>query len=636
MYLHQMKIAGFRGIENLVITFQKGLNIIIGENNSGKTSIIDALRICLGLGYQRGEIRVGSEDFFVDRYGKKSDSIRFDLVFIPGSKDEEGVFVEMLAVGKDNKLELQLHVIFTREEKEGEERIRRKYWGGENEGQSLPEELLDLLYFVYLDALRNSDRDLLPRSGNRLGQLFLKLVGDVGKQKDYARKLNDIVETDPDWKRLRITAKDKINQHLSQTTIVREPQEIDIDFVSLEYKKIVEQLQLFLPFAGAIERDKLQVKLLEDGIKDEGWRKYFSNPDENDLTVKDEFIGLLASTNPNNGIEKIIAGIFKESLTKFEVSQNGLGYNNLIFIATVLGDIIERKGTQSESYVALLMEEPEAHLHPQLQDTLFNYFGRLKEKNIQVFITSHSPTITAKTNIESLIVMEKETNRRLKATAMGDVPLAKEDRMKLERFLDVTKCQLFFATGVILVEGISEALVLPVFARMMGDKYDLEKNGIEVVNIGGVSFAPFARLFNSAEIDKRLNIRCVIVTDDDRGKGKGVGEEEASSRAKKAKELEGGNLKVELANHTFEHELFDKNKDVMKAVYGKMHSKVKIETASALVEKLTANSEKAEFAQVLAEHLMENEKDYEKFVVPDYLKRAIAWVVDGDSKNTNM
>lgn len=274
-------------------------------------------------------------------------------------------------------------------------------------------------------------------------------------------------------------------------------------------------------------------------------------------------------------------------------------------------------------------------MHPQLQDTLFNYFGSIKEKNIQVFITSHSPTITAKTNIESLIVMEKETSRRLKATAMCDVPLTKEDRMKLERFLDVTKCQLFFATGVILVEGISEALLLPVFARKMGETYDLDKNGIEVVNIGGVAFEPFARLFNSPEIDKRLNILCAIVTDDDRGKGKGVGEEEASSRAKKAKALEGGNLKVELANHTFEYELFDKNKGVMKAVYEKMHSKVKIVTASELVEKLTANSEKAEFAQILAEYLKIDNKAFNSFNVLEYLENAIRWVVNGKSENLN-
>lgn len=325
MYLRDFSISGFRGIENLRITFQKGLNIIIGENNSGKTSIINALRICLGLGYQRGEIRVGSEDFFVDRYGKKFDSIRFDLVFVPESKDEEGVFIEMLSIDKDDKPEIQLHVIFTREEKEGEDRIRRKYWGGENEGQSLSEELLDLLYFVYLDALCNSDRDLLPRSGNRLGQLFLKLVMDVEKQKYYARKLNDIVETDQDWKELRITAKDKINQHLKQTTIVRELQEIGIDFVSLEYKKIVEQLKVFLPFAGALEKDKLQKKLHEAGIKDDVWRKYFYNPDENDLTVKDELIGRLLGKNPNNGIENIISELLSENLTKFEVSQNGLG-----------------------------------------------------------------------------------------------------------------------------------------------------------------------------------------------------------------------------------------------------------------------------------------------------------------------
>ena len=257
----------------------------------------------------------------------------------------------------------------------------------------------------------------------------------------------------------RCSAKDKINQHLRQSTIVREPQEIDIDFVSLEYKKIVEQLKVFLPFVATIEKGELREKLRTCEVRDEAWRKYFTNADENELTVKDEFISRLVGTRPSGGVEKIIGDMLRESLTKFEVSQNGLGYNNLIFIATVLGDIIERKGAESESYVALLIEEPEAHLHPQLQDTLFNYFRSINEKNIQVFVTSHSPTITAKTNIDSLIVMERQTPRKLKSTALHDIVLEKDESTKLERFLDVTKCQLFFATGVILVEGISEALI---------------------------------------------------------------------------------------------------------------------------------------------------------------------------------
>jgi len=337
MYLKALRIVGFRGIADLKISFRKGLNVIIGGNNTGKTAVIDALRICLGLGYQRREVRVSSDDFFVDGFGKQASQIEFHLAFMPEDDQEEGVFYEMLAARQDKSLELQMHVVFTREEKDGgEDRIRLKYWGGEQEGPRLPDELLDLFYFVHLGALRNSERDLLPGSGNRLGQLLQKLVSDPTKQKEYAESLNRVVNTDAGWTEIRRTAKKKINRHLRETTIVGEAQRIDVDFVSFEYRRIVEQLKVFLPFLGRIRADELLRRLKEAGIKDEAWRQYFKNPDSDDLEVKTEFQSLPSKANSDDKTETIVAGLLADAFKKFEVYQNGLGYNNLIFVATVL------------------------------------------------------------------------------------------------------------------------------------------------------------------------------------------------------------------------------------------------------------------------------------------------------------
>jgi putative ATP-dependent endonuclease of OLD family len=631
MHLEKMRIIGFRGIENLEFTFRRGLNVIIGGNNTGKTAVIDALRICLGLAYQRREVRVTSDDFFVDRFGTRTSQIEFHLTFMPQDKNEEGVFYEMLAARHDKSLELQMHVVFTREEKDGaEDRIRIKYWGGEQEGPRLPDELLEKLYFVHMGALRNSERDLLPGSGNRLGQLLQKLVSDRTKQKEYAETLNRVVNTDPGWTGIRSTAKDKINEHLRGTTIVGEAQEIDVDFVPLEYKKLVEQLKFLLPFVGRVHKDTLLTRLTEAGIQDAGWREYFENPDDSELRIKADRQNVVMRRESTNKTGNVIAALFRDAFTKFEVSQNGLGYNNLIFIATVLGDIIERKQGQPEAYVALLIEEPEAHLHPQLQDTLFGYFEKLKGRRIQIFITSHSPTITAKTQINALTVMQK-TDRALSSTPLEVLPYEPDDpnRRKLQRFLDVTKCQLFFARGVILVEGISEALLLPILAKKVGDEYDLERNGVEVVNIDGVSFEPFGLLYNSSEPGKRLNVRCAILTDNDRGKGKGVEENEIPARAQQAEALRGGKLTVYLAERTFEHELFTANQALVKEVYQQMHPRTMIDDANRFVETIARNEDKAEFAQRLAEYLTSDGDRFSNLVVPEYLRNAIRWVIDG-------
>lgn len=318
-----------------------------------------------------------------------------------------------------------------------------------------------------------------------------------------------------------------------------------------------------------------------------------------------------------------------------QISQNGLGYNNLIYIATVLGDLRQRRQREPDSYIALLIEEPEAHLHPQLQDVLFRYLAEIQSDDVQVFITSHSPTITAKTQIESLIVLSRNGPQIL-STPLADVDLSKDNRDHLHRFMDVTKSQLFFANGVVLVEGISEALLLPEIALILGPKYDLDKNGIEVINIAGVAFEPFAKLFNSDKPDKRFSVRCAVLTDDDSHTSQNG---EASSRAANAKSLQGGLLRSFFARSTFEYELYLSNPTSLLAVYKELHPRMDLslagsiaEQAALFVEKLSSTRDKADLAQILAGKLAS--RQLSGFVAPQYIQNSIKWVVDGTDMST--
>ena len=308
----------------------------------------------------------------------------------------------------------------------------------------------------------------------------------------------------------------------------------------------------------------------------------------------------------------------------FQINQNGLGDNNRIYIASVLGDLLGIRELESETYVALLIEEPEAHLHPQLQNILFSYFEQLSNK-IQVFITSHSPTITAKTLLNTVTVFQN-VNDEIHVLAMKNSDLDIEDKAYLHRFLDVTKAQLFFANGVILVEGISEALLFPVFAEIMGknegdeNKYNLTKWGVEIVNVGGVSFSYFAKIFNSIDSKKRLNSRCVLVTDSDPKENEVM----LSGRAQRAAEMKSGLLDVQLSKKTFEHDLFndsDKNSVTIKEVYKEMHPQTSIKNVNDFMERLKSNKDKGEFAQKLAEKI-----NNDNFTIPEYISNTIKWV----------
>lgn len=591
MYLKKLHIEGFRCIGDLALDFHGGMNILIGENDTGKTTILDALRICLGLGAERREVYITPDDFHVDESGQMADAIEFHLVFRDLSSREQGVFRELLAIPDGRGPELQLHVRFTYDV--ARDRIRREYWGGENEGQGIPSEVLGLIHFIHLDALRDVSRDLTPRRGNQLSKLFLKLVPRQDEREEYEREVNDQIRSVSRLRTLLEDGQQKINAHLGKVSLRDSPQTVDIDLVDTKFRDIVEGLKIRIP----------------RGVPRE-------NP-EGEEFASDELV------------------------QAFKIWQNGLGSNNIIYVATVLGDLFERRDSEPDSFISLLIEEPEAHLHPQLQNVLFTYFEEIETRNIQVFVTSHSPTITAKTNLDSVIVLAKNGGV-IASTPLRRIGLDDKHKKHLQRFLDVTKSQMFFAKAVILVEGISEALLLPTFARRMGEDYDLERAAVEIVNIDGVAFEPFARLFNSDSESDRLNIRCAILTDDDRMVQTANDTEEISSRASKAMNLSGGLLAAPfLAQSTFEYELFHANEDLVREAYRELHPRTDLsfdgeiyERAQAFADKVKGNKDKAIFAQFLAQKI-EEEEAYRTFVVPDYIQHAIKWVVDGNDERTN-
>ncbi len=580
MYLKQLHVIGFRTFQDTTLNFRQGLNILIGENNTGKTAVIDAIRLCLSVAAERREISLSSDDFHMDDSGKRCSQMEFHLCFSGITPREQGIFVEMLSLADPATPGLQFHMRVTIDT--ARDRVHRECWGGDKEHQSVPQEVLEQLYFLYLGALRDAGRDLSPSKGNQLSRLFVKLVPGDTKQSQYAKQISDQIKSLNDWQALLKDGKDKINEHLNKLSLQSLPQSVDISFIDAEFRRIVEGL-------------KIRVQ----------------------------------KPSPSSTVPPLAPGQAAQSDT-LQIFQNGLGYNNLIYIATVLGDLRERRHRDPDSYIALLIEEPEAHLHPQLQDVLFRYLTEIKSGDVQVFVTSHSPTITAKTQIESLIMLSRNRDQIL-ATSLADVDLSDHNKAHLHRFLDVTKSQLFFANGVILVEGISEALLLPELALILGAKYDLDRNGVEVVNIDGVAFEPFAKLFNSDKRNKRLSVRCAVVTDDDSHTSI---DGESSSRAENARSLQGGLLRSFLARSTFEYELYLSNETFVLAAYKELHPKMALafsgtieDKAGLFVEKLHSVRDKASFAQLLAGKIATGK--FSSFSVPQYIQNAIKWIVDG-------
>lgn len=324
----------------------------------------------------------------------------------------------------------------------------------------------------------------------------------------------------------------------------------------------------------------------------------------------------------------------------FEVDENGLGYNNLLYIATVLGELQKTKAKDADTDLAvLLVEEPEAHLHPHLQSVLMGYLGEVStgEQPVQVFLTTHSPTLAAGADLDSLNVIHADSGGRIMSFPIKACDLQDVEKRYLQRYLDVTKSQLFFSRGVVLVEGISEALLLPVLAKGVG--IDLCERAISVVNVQSVAFAPFAKLFHEGG----LQLPAAMVTDADPPEEvfpAALDLDGMSARAKNARALAKGTVRAFFSCKTFEYDLAlagnaarmateyktfrpGKGADMENAVASAKDTAGKAKAVMQNMDK----ADKAVFAQVLAESLA---GDWRDFHVPKYLCGALEHVTGID------
>jgi putative ATP-dependent endonuclease of OLD family len=222
-----------------------------------------------------------------------------------------------------------------------------------------------------------------------------------------------------------------------------------------------------------------------------------------------------------------------------ELRHSGLGYANLLFMTTVT---VELAHASQADLTLFLVEEPEAHLHPQLQMLILDFLQeKAKEStrkksingqpagHIQVIVTTHSPNLTAWVKPEHLVVMrakraESDPRSHSVAVPVRKLGLEHRDLAKISRYLDVTRSALVFGGRVLLVEGIAEALLVPALAKRLfkdrelpgGDRESWKRfQGTTMVGIDGVDFGPYMDLLLKPVNGSRIADRVVVVTDKD-------------------------------------------------------------------------------------------------------------------------
>lgn len=345
MYISDISIEGYKNCNNKsTIKFNPGLNIVVGENASGKTTIIDAIRMVL----REPEVKYITEDDFFKSFEREEEkkNICIDINLKELTPEEKITFLSWCNADFDAELHLEVE-----KNPNFKGYYKKTIWGGKSKSSAFEEDTFNFIDTIYLPALRNAEEKLANGKKSRLALLLKHQYDEKEREEELVKAFSDFNEaiiSNKDGKYEELSkAKKDINAAMRDSMGSVFGQSINLQFSESTFSSILQNIKMvFFPHIGDVDDKKFR-----------------------------------------------------------DIAINSLGYNNLLYIATVFAEL-EIVNKNNSLFTVLLIEEPEAHLHPQIQSKLIKYLKQMTDdkKNLQIIITTSKKNYYCPNEITSVFV----------------------------------------------------------------------------------------------------------------------------------------------------------------------------------------------------------------------------------------
>jgi putative ATP-dependent endonuclease of OLD family len=502
MYISGINIKNYKNFKDLYVEFNHGLNVIIGHNNAGKTNLIKALQLVLDRGLKD---KPSIDDFCKSNLDYSEPPAIEISLFIKEHEDkadDKSVVYDWLVKDSPEYI-AQLTYVFELPTKNHED-YKIQIEDCKNKGGDFNQEkCLKLISKKYLPKFVSRIYGGLPSKQekadlenlDRFDFQFLDAIRDAERQMFYGNNtlLRDVLNYFLDYDLTNGQGFENLSKENIKALKLREEE------FNTKSKELLEIL------IRRIDRDKILQYSNETGA-DKGGEPNF----DAEITEQELLFALRL--------------IVEKSKFKLPIKNNGLGYNNLLFIALILAKMQMESssfmGDNAKVFPILAIEEPEAHLHPSMQSKFLKFLNSNKQAR-QIFITSHSTHITSAIGLDSIICLYENVDGVSTVGYPGKVfsesKKDKDSKVYAQRFLDATKSNMLFANKIIFVEGLAEQLLVPCFAQYLNLEESLVNDHVAIVSVDSRTFKHFLKLFafDEKENPYAINKKVVCITDAD-------------------------------------------------------------------------------------------------------------------------